>query len=84
MTGGSVVTNLGYNIKVNDGSKLARTWFIVNDNICPIQLSGSGITTSYDSSDRNYAFNPYGRFEIKEEVAAFQVRFMLFDIWNNT
>jgi len=79
LDGGSVVTNLGFGIAVNKGSSLTRKWFVMNDNSCPIRLNNAGIRTSY--SDRAYSYNPSGTLECKTDIAAFEIRFMLFDIW---
>ncbi len=79
--GGSVITNLGYGIAVNKNSSLRRQWFVINDPTCPLTLTGAGINTAY--SDRQYSFKPAGTITARKAVAAFEVRFMLFDIWGN-
>ena len=41
--GGSVVTSISEDIKVNKGSSLRRTWIALDDPACPLQLIGAGI-----------------------------------------
>ena len=78
--GGSVVTNLGYGIQVNKGSSLQRRWFVVNDDSCPMQLNGAGINTTYRSSS-DYSYVPVGSANFREATTAFEIRFLLFDVW---
>ena len=79
--GGSVVTELGYGVKVNAQSTLMRTWIVVNDSGCPIQLGRSGIKTVY--GDREYNYIPEGSASANEKVTAIDIRFLLFDIFGN-
>jgi hypothetical protein len=78
-----VVTNLGYGIQVNKGSSLQRRWFVINDPSCPVQLSGAGISTVYQGSSigGDYKYKATGLAITSEMVTAFQVRYLLFDIW---
>ena len=75
--GGSVVTDLGYNIKVNKGSSLHRSWVVLNDSGCPLQITGAGIRTEY--GDRNYNFKPVGSAKPTVAITAFDLRFLLYD-----
>ena len=79
--GGSVVTELGYGIKVNAQSTLMRTWVVFNDSGCPIQLGRSGIKTVY--GDREYNYIPEGSLSSKEKVAAIDIRFFLYDVFGD-
>ena len=79
--GGSVATDLGYGLKVNDQSTLIRSWIVLNDSGCPIQLFGSGIKTIF--GDREYKYIPDGSAYAKETVTAFDIRFLLYDIFGN-
>ena len=79
--GGSVVTELGYGIKVNAQSTLMRSWVVFNDSGCPIQLGRSGIKTIY--GDREYNFIPEGSISSNEKVAALDIRFLLYDIFGD-
>lgn len=77
--GGSVVTDLGYDIRLNSESSLHRKWVVVNDPDCPIQFKVAGINTSY--SDREYLFTQSGRLSCTESVAAFELRYVLYDVF---
>jgi hypothetical protein len=79
--GGSVVTELGYGIKVNAQSSLMRSWVVLNDLECPIQLGRSGIKTIY--GDREYNYIPEVSISTKEKVAALDIRFLLYDVFGD-
>jgi len=79
LDGGSVTTKLIADIALNKGSSLHRKWFLINSPSCPIRLDGAGVRTVY--GDRNYSFEPAGNIAATEAVTAFEVRFMLFDLW---
>ena len=79
LDGGSVVTNLGYNIQVNAGSSLNRIGFVLNDATSPAMLQNTGIVTRY--ADRGYSFIPVGAFLAKSPITAIEVRFALFDVF---
>lgn len=77
--GGSVVTDLGYNIKVNKNSTLRRNWVVLNDPGCPAQINGAGITTAY--GDREYLYRQVGTLVASEPVTAIEIRYVLYDIF---
>jgi hypothetical protein len=79
--GGSVVTELGFGVKVNAQSTLMRSWVVLNDSGCPIQLGPSGIKTIY--GDREYNYIPEGSISTKEKVAAIDIRFLLYDVFGD-
>lgn len=81
--GGSVVTELGFKIKINDGSSLRRHWYVVNDPSCPISLAAVGVKTNYHSQQYSgeYQYVPSGTLSAKVGVQAVEVRLMLFDVW---
>jgi hypothetical protein len=83
LSGGSNVTNLGYGIMLNKGSSLQRQWYVVNDPSSAMQLTMAGINTTYHSSSigGDYNYVPSGTGTFQEPVAAFEVRFLLFDVW---
>jgi hypothetical protein len=83
LSGGSMVTDLGYGIQLNKGSSLQRRWFVINDPSCPVQLSGAGISTVYQSSSigGDYKYKATGSATAGETVTAFEVRYLLFDVW---
>nr|WP_294989507.1 hypothetical protein [uncultured Sediminibacterium sp.] len=77
--GGSVVTKLGFGIKVNDGSSLNREWININDATCPIQISEVGINTGY--SGGSYVFKSTGQLNVKEDITAFELYHVLYDVF---
>lgn len=85
MDGGSVITDLGYNIQVNKGSTLRRSWFVVNDPASPLRLQGAGIRPIYKSggsySSGEYNYVAVGFAQPQEDIRAFEIRFLLFDVW---
>jgi hypothetical protein len=85
LDGGSVVTPLAYDIKVNGGSSLNRDWYVLNDPKCPLQLQAAGIKTQYKESrvSGDYVYTGSGAVVANEDVTAFEVRFIVFDIFGN-
>jgi len=83
--GGNVATKLGYGIEVNKGSTLHRRWYVLNDLSDPIQLSNAGVNTLYQSSSigGDYEYKPVGTVTSTLPVSAYEIRFLLFDIWGN-
>lgn len=83
--GGSVVTSLSRSIQVNEGSTVHRRWYVLNDSSGPLQLSEAGIRTVYRESSigGDYAYLPLGKVTAKVPVAAYEVRYLLFDMWGN-
>lgn len=77
--GGPVITNLSSEIAINEGSSLVRKWFVINDSSCPIELTNTGIETLYHNG--SYLYRPSGNLRCRTAIAAFEIRFMLFDIW---
>lgn len=83
--GGSIVTNLSFRAQLNKGSSLQRRWFVVNDPSSPVQLNGAGVKTVYvtNSIGGDYSYIPDGTANCTEPVTAYEIRFMLFDIWGD-
>lgn len=79
--GGTVVTELGYGVKVNKNSSLRRTFITFNDPACPVQLNLSGIKTVY--GDRSYSYKPVGTLTATEPISAIDVRFLLYDVFGD-
>lgn len=79
--GGSVVTELGHGIKVNAQSTLIRSWVVFNDSSCPVHLDRSGLKSIY--GDREYNYIPEGNASVRENVTAFDVRFILYDVFGD-
>ena len=85
-SGGTIVTTLSRNIKVNDKSTLEREWITAHDSLSPVDLVGTvGITTVYKPgtgySSGEYVYTSRIGLDIKEPISALQLRFVLFDIW---
>jgi hypothetical protein len=81
LDGGSVITDLGYKIRVNDGSTLHRRWYVLNDPGAPVALSGSGVKTIYRSGEYNFVAVGTGTPSVP--IQALEVRMMIFDVWGN-
>lgn len=79
--GGSVITKLGFNININDGSTLIRDWIMLNDANCPVKLENVGINTSY--TDRSYSFKPVGEILVTESIVAYEIHHVLYDVFGN-
>ena len=79
MSGGSVITKLSMGIKVNENSTLMREWSILNDETSPIQTSNLGINTAYAGSA--YYFIANGNLSIKEPITAYEIHYVLYDIF---
>lgn len=85
-SGGSVVTALGFGIRVNANSTLEREWITAHDTLSPVQFTGNmGVTTAYESGERystgSYEYRSRLSLQFKEDVTAFEIRFVLFDVW---
>jgi hypothetical protein len=83
LDGGSVVTTLSPTIKVNDGSTLRRRTVALNDPTCPIQLRGGAVSTFYRAAriSGHYEFESLGLMTALEDVRAFEIRYVLVDVF---
>ena len=92
--GGPVQTNLGFGIVLNKSS-LHRVWVTVHDperaRIALDDCYGgtTGVRTIYEPGDSRYARDQY-QYEalasvnpVSEATSAFEVRYIVFDIWGN-
>jgi hypothetical protein len=79
--GGSVITDLGFNIRINAESALNRTWVVLNDPSSPVSLEGVGVSTIYE--DRAYRYQPSGVITTSEAITAVQIRVVLYDVFGN-
>jgi len=79
--GGSVITELGYDIKINKNSTLRRAWVVLNDPGCPVQLINAGINTRY--GDREYNYIPTGSAKVSAAISAMEIRYILYDIFGD-
>ena len=88
--GGSVQTDLGFNIKVNSKSTLRREYVAVVSNLPVSFLGAPGVTTIYEAGKNRYASGNY-KYASKSTVVAgdalavtaFEVRFVTFGIFGN-
>ena len=85
--GGSIRTELGFGIVLNEGSSLQREWIAVHDDL-PLVFEGTpGVTTSYESGDRfsrgEYRYTAQATLSasLDQPVTAFEVRFVTFDVF---
>jgi hypothetical protein len=83
LDGGSVVTDLGYKIRLNEGSSLHRHWIVINDPSAPVKLAGVGVKAAYhaESYGGEYRYLPAGTASPKVPIQAIETRLMLFDVW---
>lgn len=80
--GGSNVTVLSSNIKVNSRSSLRKEWIVINDPDSPLQIDKeTGIETAYD--DRRYELVPKGKVKAEDDVSAYRIVFVLFDVFGD-
>ena len=89
-SGGSIQTPLDKEIIVNKESSLVREWVTIQDVRLPVKFKETVGVTSYYSSGSTYSSYSKGyryqtnySIEIKEPIAAIEVRFLLFDLWGN-
>jgi len=80
--GGPVITELSPTIKVNEHSSLHRTWYVFNDVSCPLQIQQMGIEVVYArGSASGFKFNRQGSAKITHDIAAMEIRHVLFDVF---
>jgi hypothetical protein len=84
--GGSVRTQLGFNITLNKNSSLSREWIAIHDSFLPADFPITpGVGTIYDGAGTlrsgEYNYRSSVILEVKEPVAAVEIRFLLFDVW---
>lgn len=80
--GGSNVTVLSGSIRVNDRSSLRKEWIVINDPASPVEIDKeTGVETGYD--DRRYELTPKGKVRAKEDVSAYRIVFVLFDVFGD-
>lgn len=83
--GGSIQTNLAYGITLNEKSSLQREWITVHNDLPVDIINTAGIKTAYQQErvSGNYVYKANYSLSLKEPVVAYEVRFLLFNIWGN-
>ena len=76
--GGSIVTEQSY-YTMNEGSTLVRSWVTLDDTNCPLALVDAGVAIGPDGDD----FGAVGSVHPRKPISAFEVRFVLLDIFGN-
>ena len=79
--GGSVVTVNSSGHGLNADSSLRRSWFVINDPSCSVQLTNAGIATGLDYNQ--YYFSEKGAAKVSNSILAYEIRYMLFDVFGN-
>jgi hypothetical protein len=84
--GGSVITDLGYNISLNKNSSLKREWFVVRDENSPASIEGlAGVRVAYKSGERyssgQYQYGVTYQLKAKEPIVAFEIRVHVLDVF---
>lgn len=84
--GGSITTVLSRTIALNPNSSLRREWVAVHERSMPANVMGTpGIETSYKAGDSykagGYQYESKFGITVREDLSAFEVRFLLFDVW---
>lgn len=83
VSGGSIKTNLGMSIVLNEGSTLEREWITIHQAL-PADLVGTtGVRTVFVPSRVRGEYNYQAdlTIEAKEPLAAITVHYLLFDVW---
>lgn len=78
--GGSVVVagdRYGDGSGANQGSTLRRSWVTLDDTTCPLAIVGTGVSIRQS----NKWFGIAGRVRPREAVSAFEIRFVLLDVF---
>lgn len=77
-SGGSVMTDVGNDYKVNLGSTLMRSWFTLNATGCPLQLKDVGLSTFFD---QKYYFKPNGDLTATDSIVAYEIHHVMYDVF---
>src|SRR5690242_15639701 len=79
--GGSMVIAFGY-ANLNANSTLHRSWFTVNDLVCPVQILNAGITVQPSPRSTYLQYVPsIARVVTAVPVSALEIRFVLYDVF---
>tara|TARA_B100001121_G_C18631233_1_gene594478 strand:+ start:546 stop:1121 length:576 start_codon:yes stop_codon:yes gene_type:complete len=82
--GGSIVIDLGYDIKLNEGSLIEREWHTINNSKIPLEIVGdAGINIIYQSRNYSgdYLYKTIFNVLPKDDISAFEIIFITFNLW---
>jgi hypothetical protein len=79
--GGSIKSLLWPGYYMNEKSSLRRTWFVLNDTSCPVQLLKTGVNTHH--RERAHEFRNAGEIQINQNVQAIEIRYIIFDVFGD-
>ena len=71
--------DLGYGVKINQGSSLMRQAVIVQDELLPVRLTEFSVQTTV--VERDWRYKVSYQLVLDVDVVAVEVRFIPFDIW---
>jgi hypothetical protein len=85
-SGGSLKTELAYDVVINSDSTLQREWAAIHEEAMPVELIGTpGIITRYESESDyttgTYSYQTEFALRPKVDVVAAEIRFLTFDVW---
>ena len=82
--GGSIVIDLGYDIKLNEGSLIEREWHTINNSKIPLEIvRDAGINIIYQSRNYSgdYLYKTIFNVLPKDDISAFEIIFITFNLW---
>jgi len=85
-SGGTIQTKAYDTVLLNKKSSMTREWITIHDQSIPIELIGTvGVKTVGGLRRNDFVYNYSAEFSIKpkEAISAFEVRFIIFDLWGN-
>ena len=78
--GGSMRTPLRVGVVMNEDSSLLRDWVVIHDGRLPLDFQGTpGVRPAY--RDRNFEYRTTADVLAAEDLTAFDVRFLTFDVF---
>ena len=77
--GGSIKSQLWPGYQMNGKSSLRRSWFVLNDTSCPVQLLETGVNTHYRQDA--HEFRNIGTIQTTQSIQAVEIRYIMFDVF---
>jgi hypothetical protein len=79
---GTMQTDLGLGVVLNQSSTLPREAVLIHDTRLPVEIQQDvGIRTIYE--DRGYRYSTSIRLNPTEDLTAVEVRYVIFDVWGD-